>query len=141
MSGYADPPVATRFKPGQSGNPAGRPVGRRSLATIIKDLLEGELDFSKLDTAEAAKLAEMYKGKSAWEAITYVAVIKALNGNIQASEWLAKNAYGSRMTITADLPTTPLSDDLAHEIAREREIIRLGEEALTARELAEGGNE
>ena len=27
--GYGKPPAGTRFKPGQSGNPAGRPKGSR----------------------------------------------------------------------------------------------------------------
>ena len=31
--GYRKPPVHTRFKPGQSGNPKGRPKGPRNLAT------------------------------------------------------------------------------------------------------------
>ncbi len=35
--GYGKPPKITRFKPGQSGNPAGRPKSPRSLA---RDLLE-----------------------------------------------------------------------------------------------------
>lgn len=32
--GYGRPPEATRFKPGQSGNPKGRPKGNQSMATI-----------------------------------------------------------------------------------------------------------
>lgn len=33
--GYGRPPLATRFRPGQSGNPQGRPKGRRNLATAL----------------------------------------------------------------------------------------------------------
>jgi hypothetical protein len=33
--GYSRPPVATRFRPGQSGNPRGRPKGARNLSTVI----------------------------------------------------------------------------------------------------------
>jgi Family of unknown function (DUF5681) len=33
--GYGRPPLATRFRPGQSGNPRGRPKGARNLSTII----------------------------------------------------------------------------------------------------------
>ena len=33
--GYRRPPVATRFRPGQSGNPRGRPRGARNLSTVI----------------------------------------------------------------------------------------------------------
>ena len=33
--GYGRPPVGTRFQPGRSGNPRGRPKGARNLSTII----------------------------------------------------------------------------------------------------------
>ena len=33
--GYRRPPVWTRFRPGQSGNPRGRPRGARNLGTIV----------------------------------------------------------------------------------------------------------
>jgi hypothetical protein len=33
--GYRHPPLATRFRPGTSGNPRGRPKGARNLATVV----------------------------------------------------------------------------------------------------------
>jgi hypothetical protein len=33
--GYRRPPKTTRFRPGQSGNPRGRPKGARNLSTIV----------------------------------------------------------------------------------------------------------
>jgi len=33
--GYRRPPIATRFRPGQSGNPRGRPKGARSVSGVI----------------------------------------------------------------------------------------------------------
>lgn len=42
--GYKRPPVATRFKPGQSGNPTGRPKGCRSMKTAVADILNTEVD-------------------------------------------------------------------------------------------------
>lgn len=33
--GYGKPPLNTRFKPGQSGNPKGKPRGAKNLATIV----------------------------------------------------------------------------------------------------------
>ncbi len=37
--GYAKPPIGSRFRPGQSGNPRGRPKGRKSAAQLLEDLL------------------------------------------------------------------------------------------------------
>jgi len=37
--GYGRPPLATRFRPGQSGNPRGRPKGARNLSTIVASAL------------------------------------------------------------------------------------------------------
>ena len=38
--GYGKPPKHTRFPPGKSGNPRGRPKGSRSLADFTKDELD-----------------------------------------------------------------------------------------------------
>jgi hypothetical protein len=37
--GYGRPPLAARFRPGQSGNPRGRPKGARNLSTVIASAL------------------------------------------------------------------------------------------------------
>jgi hypothetical protein len=37
--GYGKPPTGTRFQPGQSGNPAGRPKGALNVATIVSRVL------------------------------------------------------------------------------------------------------
>jgi hypothetical protein len=37
--GYGRPPRSTRFKPGQSGNPKGRPKGVQSLGAILDKAL------------------------------------------------------------------------------------------------------
>ena len=37
--GYGRPPRATRFRPGQSGNPRGRPKGARNFSTVIASAL------------------------------------------------------------------------------------------------------
>jgi hypothetical protein len=38
-SGYGKPPLHTRFKPGQSGNPRGRPKGSLNFTTDLKTVL------------------------------------------------------------------------------------------------------
>jgi hypothetical protein len=37
--GYGKPPVHTRFKPGQSGNPKGRRKGQRNVHTVVDEAL------------------------------------------------------------------------------------------------------
>ena len=37
--GYCKPPKGTRFKPGQSGNPKGRPRGARNFRTVVRSTL------------------------------------------------------------------------------------------------------
>src|SRR5262249_51523626 len=41
--GYAKPPSKTRFKPGQSGNPTGRPRGAKNFVTAIEDELRARV--------------------------------------------------------------------------------------------------
>jgi hypothetical protein len=37
--GYGRPPIATRFQPGKSGNPRGRPRGRKTMAKLLEEAL------------------------------------------------------------------------------------------------------
>jgi hypothetical protein len=37
--GYGKPPLHTRFKKGQSGNPRGRPPGAKNLSTLLNEAL------------------------------------------------------------------------------------------------------
>src|SRR3954454_9468437 len=41
--GFCRPPVHTRFKPGQSGNPSGRVKGSKNLKTLFHQLLNEEI--------------------------------------------------------------------------------------------------
>ena len=41
--GYGKPPLHSRFKPGQSGNPKGRPKDARGLRTIVRDALDEKI--------------------------------------------------------------------------------------------------
>jgi Family of unknown function (DUF5681) len=41
--GFGKPPRATQFRPGQSGNPAGRPQGAKNFATAIEEELQAQV--------------------------------------------------------------------------------------------------
>src|SRR5215213_6849934 len=57
--GYKNPPVHSRFKPGQSGNPSGRAKGSQNLKTLFHKILKEEVslregsDVRKVTKAEA----------------------------------------------------------------------------------------
>lgn len=45
--GYGKPPKHSQFKPGQSGNPRGRPSGSKSLSTILRKALSERIEVNK----------------------------------------------------------------------------------------------
>ena len=45
--GYGRPPQATQFKPGQSGNPRGRPKGSRSVGSVLNELMTQKISVTE----------------------------------------------------------------------------------------------
>ena len=67
MAGQSDPPKANRFKPGQSGNPAGRRAGSRSKVLVALDALgEGEAENIVKAMVEKAKGGDSVAGRTFW---------------------------------------------------------------------------
>src|SRR5262249_60516148 len=73
--GYRRPPRANRFKPGQSGNPKGRPKGSKNFATAI----QAELD-SRIVATENGKRRKITK----LDALAKQIVNKAVSGELRA---------------------------------------------------------
>jgi hypothetical protein len=100
--GYKNPPIHTRFKPGQSGNPAGRPKGK-------------PLTFSDAFETELARLIQVTEGDKVkmltkLQAIAKRHINKALSGDTKATI-LIINALTSKK-IEANENLSPILDAL-----------------------------
>lgn len=84
--GYRSPPKKPRFKPGQSGNPKGRPRGSLNLTTV----LAGELG-ERITVRENGKSQRVSKQ----HALLKTLIAKALQGDIKA--------IGTVLTLSARL--------------------------------------
>jgi hypothetical protein len=98
--GYGRPPPDHQFKPGQSGNPKGRPKGLKNESTILKDLLK-----RKVATRESGRLRRV----TIFEAIYTRITEDALHGNLKSAAFLL-NRYGNHVSGTP-LPTAMDADD------------------------------
>lgn len=89
------------WKPGQSGNPAGRKVGSKNVSTIVRELLEQDADEQLLASSNLADLANG-KPTSYAQAIVYAMLQKALVGNVQAVCWLTEQQVLSYTSETGE---------------------------------------
>ena len=72
------PPKEHMFKPGQSGNPNGRPKGRKSLATIIRELESEDFDWKHVPIKNKDVVMKM---GSPFKAIVITALAQAISGD------------------------------------------------------------
>ena len=73
--GYKKPPTHTRFRPGRSGNPRGRPKGSKGLNTLIRE---------SLSEMVIARTARGEKKISRIQGIIHKLQEMALKGNVRA---------------------------------------------------------
>jgi hypothetical protein len=74
--GFGRPPAQTRFKPGQSGNPKGRPVGRSNAKTTIARVIN-----ETIPVREGQKTRNMTKLEAMFQAHT----MKAVKGDARSA--------------------------------------------------------
>jgi hypothetical protein len=97
--GYGKPPRAHQFKPGQSGNPKGRPKGKKNEATMLDELL-----FQKIKVREGGRERRI----TLFEGMLRRFAEDSLKGNIKAATFLFSR-YGA--TSSAEPQQSELSDD------------------------------
>ena len=101
-AGRGKPPVHTRFKPGQSGNPRGRPKGSSSMAT----LLEAELS-RRVTVSENGRRVTVSKR----ELVAKQAVNKAAAGDPRMLMLLLKQSGSNATASASDVASTVLDSE------------------------------
>lgn len=110
--GYGRPPKKHQFQPGKSGNPRGRPKGRKNLATLVNEVLYMPVAVS--GAGRARKVPLIHAGLIG-------AAQDALKRDLKALAFLVNLARGLQDPETADSNQPQSADDqklLAEALAR-----------------------
>jgi hypothetical protein len=98
--GYCRPPVENQFKPGQSGNPKGRPKGRKSEAKMLDEVLQRKV---------AIREAQGRRKITVLEAILHRFAEDSLKGNTKSAAFLL-GRYAATTAIGQDAPELSADD-------------------------------
>lgn len=104
--GYGKPPNATQFKPGQSGNPKGRPKGVQNLATDLEEELA-----EKVLVTEGGKQTKTTKQRAMLKTL----FAKALKGDARSAGILLNLIIGVEQAKSSS-PDEAFLDDGDREI-------------------------
>ena len=99
--GYMKPPKSGQFKPGQSGNPKGRPVGSKNTYKLLDDVVNEKVQITK--NGKPIKITKKV-------AMLLQATNKAAQGDLKALQIL--------------LPMMTAADDKNDELAKVAKAIR-----------------
>jgi hypothetical protein len=124
--GYGRPPTEQQFKPGQSGNPSGRPKGVRNFSSDLRDELAELVSIKDGDNSV---------GVTRQRAIIKVLVKAALEGDFRAATTvlsLSWRAFGSEAEPKSDEESDPADQAIA-ELSEERQRKRA--DAITTRKI------
>jgi hypothetical protein len=119
--GYRRPPIEHQFKPGQSGNPSGRPKGARNFTSDLRE--------------ELAELVSIKDGGSSVQVTRQRAIVKAvvnaaLEGDQRAATTVfgwSSRAFGSEPEPETDETESDPDDRAIAEASAERQRKRDGE--------------
>jgi len=124
--GYGKPPKATRFRPGQSGNPNGRPKGKKNVGTILEETL-----YQPVPITENGKARKV----PAIEALFKTTMMNAMKGDHRAADRLLKQVALFQQMKDAAVTGEAGSDP---DPAEDRHVLASFVEMLKEAGLAEG---
>ena len=123
--GYRSPPKHSRFKPGKSGNPSGRPKGKASFNDIVE---------RSVMTLVEVNIGGRRRKLPAIEAILLRALQKAMQGDLQSAK-LVMELHKSRGLAG---PAAGSEEALAQQFAGARESLARKLEAALAEDELDG---
>ena len=100
--GYGKPPESTRFKPGQSGNPKGRPKGVKNFETDLQEMLRAKVEI---------KNANGTRTMTTVQAALQTLARKAVAGDTRASQQLFNLILRSPKDNNSEGPAILLDND------------------------------
>lgn len=116
--GYMKPPKSGQFKPGQSGNPKGRPSGNKNIYKLLDDIVNEKIQMTK--NGKPVKISKK-------QAMLLQATNKAVQGDLKALQTL--------------LPVMAEADNKNEELAKAATAIRQDDIEILKQYLKENNNE
>jgi hypothetical protein len=116
--GYCKPPLHSRFKPGQSGNPAGRPKGSENLKTLFERVLKEQISLQDGNVTKKITKAE---------AVIRRVVIDALKGDSRSQQTLFRLAEQIGQFVEATPPSHIIQQVIVDPPGRPRGYLENGE--------------
>ena len=120
--GYGKPPKSGQFKPGQSGNPKGRPKGAKNFKTELEEEL-----LEKIQIKEQGKVLKISKQRAMLKAMT----ARAVQGDPRAATVLANMIY--RL-----LPTDDPIEEIEDLTEADKAILERFEQKILAKAKTKG---
>jgi hypothetical protein len=111
--GYCRPPREHQFKPGRSGNPPGRPKGRKNEDTILQDLFN-----RKISIRESGRVRRI----TMLEALLLKFFDDALKGNPKSAAFLLNRFNGAREPDAANTDVTLDDREIIADFAKRLEL-------------------
>ena len=126
--GYRRPPKSTRFRPGASGNPKGRPKGSRPVGALLQEIIQQKIAVTENGRTRRLPVIEIALRRLANEAmrgdqpsIKFLLSLLEHYGDssqttLQLGELLTEDAeilaeYLDEATVAESLPSTDKKDD------------------------------